>query len=167
MHDIERNAVERVVAVGRIVGAPIGMDRDRRADIGDEAAELAATGALAIFWFQGLSAGKIGWPNSESTRRSSKHSMASRLRLGRALREHRAERIAINLRNDCVHIGIKTSSPSGILGLIPHCLHDETRHRETSHLSTAAVLIVTPYNLAIRLTNAWCLGGAASCQLRR
>jgi hypothetical protein len=35
------------------------------------AAELAATGALLMFWFQGLSAGKSCWPSNVGTTRSS------------------------------------------------------------------------------------------------
>src|SRR4051794_7388233 len=41
-------------------------------------AELAATGALVIFWFQGLSAGKRLLPSSVGTIRSSRSSSCSR-----------------------------------------------------------------------------------------
>src|SRR5438876_945317 len=45
------------------------------------AAELAATGAAAIFWFQGLSAGYSVWPTSVGTVRSSKTSKRIAARL--------------------------------------------------------------------------------------
>src|SRR5579883_2575595 len=39
------------------------------------ASELAATGALVICWFQGLSAGKSCWPSRAGTERSSRSSI--------------------------------------------------------------------------------------------
>ena len=52
------------------------------------AVELTATGALAMFWFQGLSAGNSCWPRSAGTMRSSSSSTWSRrLRLRRGRRD--------------------------------------------------------------------------------
>ena len=62
--DVERNAVQRAVAVGGTVRAPVGVEMDRAPIWAMMAAELAATGALLMFWFQGLSEGKSCWPSS-------------------------------------------------------------------------------------------------------
>src|SRR5262245_1823971 len=52
------------------------------------APELAATGAVEIFWFQGLSAGKSELPSRVGTVRSSRASSASRARANLRVKEN-------------------------------------------------------------------------------